>query len=455
MNIRLYKSFSKRKNSTKQPSGTYTQKDVKLKEKTSVNNPTFLLTGYDPEINYIHVPLWGKYYFVDDVVLSTRGLYEVSCSCDILASYKTQIGNLNTMVIRSSSTSNGEISDGMYPITGEVTINEVSISGLFPTSVNGGSFILGVVGDENTSMKQGTVTYYAMTEAMLRELCSYLFSSSIWQQIKNDYENPLDYIVSCYWVPYNLASGTATTIKFGRFTLEDYEGYKIVNHTVPRYASGVSIPKHPQASTRGNFLNLEPYSLYNIWSPGFGFIPLQAEKLKNETSIALMITIDVVTGQAVLEIVGEQSNKIINNVAGQVGVPVTLSQNAISIGSLVNSGVGLISSIGSASVGNVAGAIVGGIGAIQNGFDSLSPNVKTNGANGSFICLQDNNKLIGKFRNIAGEDNAHLGRPLCSKVQLSTIPGYILCKEASIDISGHGNDKEKVNSFLNSGFYYE
>ena len=455
MNIRLYTDFSKRKNSTKQPSGTYTQKDVKLKENTNINNPVFIMSGFTPGINYIHVPLWNRYYFIDDVVLGIKGISELHCSCDIMASYKTDIGNLNTMVLRSASSSNGEVFDGMYPITGDVTINEVPISDLLPTSRNGGSFILGVVGDENTSLKQGTVTYYAMNETMLREMCTYLFSQSIWQQIKNDYENPLDYIVSCYWVPYNFASGDSAVIKFGRFTLEDYTGYKISSSTGYRYVSGVSIPKHPQASVRGNFLNLEPYSQYNLWCPGFGSIPLHAEKLKNDSSIDLMITIDAITGQAMLDIVGSSTNKIVTSVAGQLGVPVTLSQNTISIGSLVNSGLGVISAIGSASVGNVPGAIVGGIGAIQNGIDSLSPSIKSTGANGSYLELQDNNKLIAKFRSITNEDNVHLGRPLCNKVQLSTLSGYILCKDASIDIKGYGGDKDRVNSYLNSGFYYE
>ena len=46
MELILYKNFSKRINSTKQPSGG-TSATVKLKAGTSVENPIFLIDGID------------------------------------------------------------------------------------------------------------------------------------------------------------------------------------------------------------------------------------------------------------------------------------------------------------------------------------------------------------------------------------------------------------------------
>ena len=68
MEIRLYSQFSKKFNSTERPSGAYTSKDVRLKEGTSILEPTFLLSDFSEGYNYVHVPKWNRYYFVNNVV---------------------------------------------------------------------------------------------------------------------------------------------------------------------------------------------------------------------------------------------------------------------------------------------------------------------------------------------------------------------------------------------------
>ena len=59
-------TFSKKMNSTAQPTGSGTQISVVLKENTSVLNPHFLVHNYSFAHNYIK---WGsRYYFVDDII---------------------------------------------------------------------------------------------------------------------------------------------------------------------------------------------------------------------------------------------------------------------------------------------------------------------------------------------------------------------------------------------------
>ena len=67
MVIEAYSGFTKKPNSTKQPSGSGTQLDVRLKENCSVLNPIFIVNGYNLSHNYIK---WGsRYYFIDDIDL--------------------------------------------------------------------------------------------------------------------------------------------------------------------------------------------------------------------------------------------------------------------------------------------------------------------------------------------------------------------------------------------------
>lgn len=47
------------------------------------------------------------------------------------------------------------------------------------------------------------------------------------------------------------------------------------------------------------------------------------------------------------------------------------------------------------------------------------------------------------------------GRPLYKNVKINTLSGFVKCSGASLDIAGFSGDKEEVNAYLNSGFYFE
>ena len=53
MTIKTWAGFTKRKNSTARPSVGYVSRTVTLKEGTSIENPTFLLTGALFSIDYV------------------------------------------------------------------------------------------------------------------------------------------------------------------------------------------------------------------------------------------------------------------------------------------------------------------------------------------------------------------------------------------------------------------
>ena len=96
-------TFSKIQNSTAQPSGAGTQHTVYLKGPCSVMAPVFLIEGIDTSLNYCE---WnGRYYFVTDMILSNNSIYEVRCSVDALATWKTEIGTSSQYILRSASES--------------------------------------------------------------------------------------------------------------------------------------------------------------------------------------------------------------------------------------------------------------------------------------------------------------------------------------------------------------
>ena len=88
MQVQLWSGFIKKRDSTKRPSGVPHVVDVSLKRETSMTNPTLIMTIDNEVYNYVWIPDWGRYYFIDDIVYGNSNLCELRCTLDILATYK-------------------------------------------------------------------------------------------------------------------------------------------------------------------------------------------------------------------------------------------------------------------------------------------------------------------------------------------------------------------------------
>ena len=101
MSVRVYfNNVSKERNSTLRASFSRGY-DCTLKQNTSLDRPTFLVSASD--MNY-NVAKWGdRFYFVNDVVSVNNNLWEVSCTLDVLATYKNEILASNQLVVRCES----------------------------------------------------------------------------------------------------------------------------------------------------------------------------------------------------------------------------------------------------------------------------------------------------------------------------------------------------------------
>ena len=74
MNIKIWTSFIKRTNSTKQPTGG-TDKTVVLKRDCTIDAPSFILN--EPVSNITYVQAFGNYYFVHDIIIAVILLFYV------------------------------------------------------------------------------------------------------------------------------------------------------------------------------------------------------------------------------------------------------------------------------------------------------------------------------------------------------------------------------------------
>ena len=113
-------------------------------------------------------------------------------------------------------------------------------------------------------------------------------------------------------------------------------------------------------------------------------------------------------------------------------------------------------------VQTAAGAIAGGIesffggGDITNGIASgaqqMTVSSQSKGGGASVAKYGITPYLTGAFYDLADDNN---GRPLCKKVQLFSIPGFIMVDDPDIALPATAAEIDSVKSYMKNGFFLE
>lgn len=479
MIVQLY-NFAKKHNSTAQPAGTGDSFDCRLKDQTSVTDPVILLDLNDKvnftKYTYAYIPEFSRYYFVSDMVAD--GLcWSVYLTCDVLATYKTDIGNSTMYVLRSAAAYDGRIIDNFYPMMPTYSDNHQhsDLYDYYTSELNHGCFVLGIIGAENDGNNVGSVRYYVMQEGPLYRLTNGLLNllidnptdfdfSEIPEGLQKCIVDPLQFIKSCIWLPYPITSVAQTgtlriNLSVNGWTVGDAQT-PINNYmadVTPPYVettNSFTLLKHPWASTRGSYLNTSPYTKITLTVAPFGSFDLDTSILNQAVTLTVNVKTDIISGTGVLEV--RADNNILIRTTSQVGTTIQLAQGINNIvGGLAGFGGGIMSAIGSSIIGNVFGSVGGIASTIGSAVDTIKPTVSTIGGNGGFVDLSGGINIDYVFYYPVDDDPDHAGRPLCENRQLSTLSGYQLLMDGDVTISGTAGEQASIKSFLEGGYYYE
>ena len=454
MTIKLWKLFEKRNNSTKQPTGSGTEKDVKLKENTSYLNPIFILK--DNDITYNYCQFLGRYYFIDDIVSLGNGLTEYHCSVDVLGTWKAFISTSRQYILRAGSAYNPNIIDNYYPALASSTTSKYPLTTIHNGIVTSGYYVIGVIG-KNASVASGAVNYYALSDSDMRSLLNYMFNISgydidpdeISQDLQKALINPFQYIVSAIWLPGTIPTGTPAHIHFGWWE-SSTTGHLLSENDRNEYHSMVLnflSYRHPKAISQGlNYLSFAPFTKMLLDCYMFGTVPLDPIWFPTYAG-NIIINIDRFTGIGEL-VIQSASSAVVYKATAQMGVPVQLAQLTQNLASSVVAGVeGVISM--------AQGRIASGASGIISAIESAVPQMATTGSNGSTIAYNIVPSISFIHYDIVATDKSHFGAPLCQNKQILELEGYIMCEDADVDIPGTSEEKNKINAYLDGGFFYE
>lgn len=460
--------FAKRTNSTKRPDGGQGF-GIDLKAPCNIINPEIkIATQSDPTgYNYCYLPTFSRYYWVKNWTYND-GLWMASLAVDTLASYREEIGNSTEYVVRSSAKYDGRISDGLYPATAEVQSVTNAFQGGFAETISGGFFVIGFIAKNANSI--GAVTYVVLTPGNAKKLSAKLLTDVSYLSIDNTeisdsltkvLFNPYQYIVSCNYFPFDVAELTAhlplvRSVDVGWWSVdipcwilgED-------NNNFTRSAT-VTVPKHPQAASRGEYCNAAPYTDYTIFLQPFGVIPLEASKLWGASTLSLEYATDLFTGDSILRIF-TNAQKLVHETTAKLGVPIQLSNIAFDIpsgsGGLLQTGIaaafgGLQTALSGGSISDVGNGIL-------NAAQATNADVASKGATGSTIAFDTTPYMVARFKILVNDNNEDHGRPLCKRVVLFSIPGYIMVDDPDIALSATAAEIDSVKSYMKNGFFLE
>lgn len=464
----IFYQFAKRTNSTKLPSGGQ-EFGIDLKAPCNIIDPEIkIATQNDPTgYNYCYLPTFSRYYWVKNWTYYD-GLWNASMTVDTLASYRDEIGYSTEYVVRSSAKYNGTISDGLYPATAEVRSVTSAFQGGFSETISGGFFVIGFIAKAANSI--GAITYVVMTPGNAKKLSAKLLTDVSYLSIDNAeisdsltkvLFNPYQYIVSCNYFPFDVAELTAhlplvSKVDVGWWSVDVPCWILGADNNNLTKSVSVGIPKHPQAASRGGYCNASPYTDYTIFLQPFGVIPLDASKLWGATTLSIQYVVDLFTGDSILRIL-TNTNQLVYETTAKLGVSIQLSNIAFDIpsgsGGLLQTGIaaafgGLQAAFSGGSISDVGNGIL-------NAAQATNADVASKGATGSTIAFDTVPYIVARFKILVDDNNERHGRPLCQRVQLFSIPGFIMVDDPDIALPATAAEIDSVKSYMKNGFFLE
>lgn len=115
-----------------------------LREPTSIIDPVVIIERDTPMgFNYVHIPIFNRYYFVTGISSESNGLVAVSMHVDVLMTYKAQIRNMHAVIKRQENQYNLYLDDGIFKAYQNTKHKLIK----FPNSFTNFSYILALAGN--------------------------------------------------------------------------------------------------------------------------------------------------------------------------------------------------------------------------------------------------------------------------------------------------------------------
>lgn len=468
MEIKIWDNFSKRPNSTKQPSNGQTY-SVVLKEDCSVYEPVFVLTSSNLNWNYLSA--WNRYYYITDIVSKRRNQIELHCKLDVLATYKANILSTSGLCKYSSTNYDVDFTDDKIACTNNISSVLHSTTAMPFSLDTTGCYLFACVNERDSGIG-GSATYYALDEANCGGIKGYLCSSDFFDSMVKHFNNPLDVITDFAWIPipYSYFSQTAEHVQIGDVAMSGAHsfGKRITTRNI---STTVSITIPWVSGHTASFLDNPPYSQMYIYLPFVGTIPLE-NHWYGQNTIQCHVVLDIYTGDVVYSL-KRGSTKIANytgNIKTSLPIAGTTTGDFALIASSVSAGANIalnamapvpaspknkaynpaqkVSNMFSSAESSIGGIMQSQTHASIIGSNSSKAQVYLGTSIELYIFVRETKTTLADIRPYTGN--------ICNKViSISGQSGYFQGNGISVSILGPEQYKNELNDYVNSGIFIE
>lgn len=261
-------------------------------------------------------------------------------------------------------------------------------------------------------------------------------------------------IKSCFWLPYK-----AETTDFGHrlhvgLFLTECHGHEIKT-TIQNSVYSVAIPWQFNDWRNGN-----PYTEVYLYLPFVGVVAYSPSSIKDCERLTINLSINVLSGSIAYEVIGFNSQLSQNHILGiytsDIAVPYPIGNSGFSSGSATIGTIGAVTSIaGAVATKNpklLAGAVAS-IGAIQ----PLSVSAGSVGGGAvSGLDLKIHCFTITHGTKVEPSTFAGIwGYPYGRIDTIGNHSGYVMTNDFSVDAPIHEDERQMINTLMNSGVYIE
>lgn len=436
----------------------------------SVNGNSSIAFNYfrekiDLDYTYVYIPDFNRYYFVSNVVVLSNNRVQYILEADVLASFKTNIGSTVARIAFAATGWDKDITDPRCLAKTTKLKYEASQS---TELTSNGCYILTVF-NQASGASNGLGSTYVLDAGNMQKVKEWMGDNTVYQALVNYFGgSPLESIFACTWVPFSYAANPGAGVSKIDIGNQDSTLYGITAYVI----SGTGILSGTEIQITipyryNDFRDASPFTDAQLYLPGIGNVDININDFLDSTKIHILYTMEYGTGDLTYYI-KDDGGHLIQTASCNVASQCPLGQLNINGGGMVSSIGGVVGGAAALAVGGLAGnagMAIGGAGALLASatntvlsYNKRSTSLKGNLGGRTSTEIQDI-IFTGYYMDTEDVDAANYiavkGRPVAVSHAISNHSGFVQCDDASVAIAGSALERQRVNDYVNSGFFYE
>lgn len=287
------------------------------------------------------------------------------------------------------------------------------------------------------------VHLYKILPSTLKDLHSYLWDTTFFDNIIKLTQSPMDCVVGLYYLPVNVATPAPVALQVGNTSTNKVAVYPVEKRFAQVSCGSVSIDPF-----WGSFADYLPYTTIDLYLPYVGTIRLDTDIAMGAT-IGVSYKVDMLSGAAVAIVTA--NGNVINQINTSLMMQLPISGNDLTNNLLatVKSGVSLVSALGS---GNILGAVSSAADIVAAQKQHPVEQADLAGACGFVGNRTPFVRIANPILSQPSSFGKYKGNMIYATGKLSTFSGYTVIDSIHLDdFPCYDAEKEALEQILKSG----